>query len=187
MSTFDPLTKAKKLAEQATQTALDVKQHAAIRVGEIRDAAASKAEEAAALATDLREQTAAKLGDFMEILGGRIADMKGVVFTTIKEMVDDLNKQLPALREAGYVLSEASVELGLPPKVVATFSCSASVSEERMQAVIEEHKEAKVTVILLRAFYAAHKLQDGIKIVGMKPHSIALEMGLIPSVAIKFA
>src|SRR5215471_19219906 len=175
MGTFDPLSKAKQLAEQATQTALEAKEHAAMRAGEIRDMAASKAEEAAALATGLREHTVAKLGDLMEILGGRIADAKGVAFTTIKEMTDDLNKQLPALREAGYAVSEVSVELGLPPKVIATFTCAETISEERFHAVIEEHKEAKVTVLLLRAFYAAHKLQEGIKIAGMKPHAIALK------------
>jgi hypothetical protein len=187
MSTLDPLTKAKKLAEQVTQTALDVKEHAAMRAGEIRDMAASKAEEAVSLATGIREQTVAKMGDLMEILGNRIADMKGIAYTTIKEMVDDLNKHLPALREAGYAVSEVTVELGLPPKVVATFDCAAEISDERYQAVVEEHKEAKVTVLLLRAFYAARKLQDGIKIAGMKPHGIALEMGLMPSVMVKFA
>src|SRR5262252_2281043 len=144
------LDKAKDLAEQAIHAALEVKEHAAMRVGEIREKAASKAEEAAALATGHRELAAAKMGDLMEILGGRIADMKGIAFTTIKEMTDDLNKQLPALQEAGFTVSEVSVELALPPKVIATFACSAEVSEERFHAVIEQHKEAKVTVVLLR-------------------------------------
>jgi hypothetical protein len=187
MSTFDPLTKAKKLAEQATQTALDIKEHAAIRAGEIREKTASRVEEATTLATGFREQTTATLNDLKDRLAAKITDMTGVAFTAVKEMVDDLNRHLPALREAGYVVSEVSIEVGLPPKIVASFDCSREISEERLEAIVEEHKEAKVTVILLRAFHAARRFQDGIKIVGMKPQGIALEMGLIPSVVVKFA
>jgi hypothetical protein len=102
-------------------------------------------------------------------------------------MIADVNQHLPALREAGYNITEVTVELGLTPKVVATFSTQPDISEERVDAVIEEHREAKVTVALLRALYAAYKLQIGVHVAGLRPKGIALEIGITPAVVVKFA
>jgi hypothetical protein len=99
MGNFDALDKAKKAAERASQTALGVRDQAALKVGGIKD-----------------------------LLVGKIADIKDAALSSVKEMVDDLNAHLPALREAGYALTEVSVELGIPPKVVATFVAQAAAT-----------------------------------------------------------
>jgi len=111
----------------------------------------------------------------------------GLVKGGFKDLVDDFNAHLPALREAGYTVSEVAVELGLMPKMIATFSSAPDISQERIDAVVEEHKEAKMTVALLRALHAAYKLQSSIRIAGMAPRGIVLEIGVAPSVVVKFA
>jgi hypothetical protein len=162
MANFDALNKAKKAAELATQSASD-------------------------LAVGMRDQAAAKVGGLKDLMVGKIAEVKDAAVSSVKEMVADLNARLPALGEAGYALSGVSVELGIPPKVVATFTAQSEITEERIETVIEQHQDAKVTVALLRALYGAYKLQNGIQIAGMKPRGIELEIGVAPSVNVKFA
>lgn len=187
MSNFEPLNKAKKAAELATQTAKGMKERATSRAAEMRDRTVSKAQEASDMALAMRDQASSKVGGLKDLLAGKIADVKDAALSGIGEMVADLNAHLPALREAGYTLSEVSVQLGLPPKLVATFAAQSDITEERIEAVIEEHKEAKVTSALLRALYGANKLQNAIQIAGMKPRGIALEIGITPGVEVKFA
>ena len=187
MSSFDALSKAKKAAELATQTAKGVKDHAATKAVEMRDLTVSKAQEASDMAVAMRDQAATKVGGLKDLLVGKVADVKDAALSGIADMVADLNTRLPALREAGYTLNELSVQLGLPPKVVATFAAQPGITEERIEAVMEEHKEAKVTIALLRALYGAYKLQSALQIAGMKPRGIALEIGVTPAVEVKFA
>ena len=168
MGTFDALDMAKKAAELASQTALGVK------------------DQASGLAAGVREQTAAKVSGFKDLLVGKIAEVKDSALSGIEEMVDDINLHLPALGEAGYTLHEVAVEIGLTPKIVATFGSQPDITQERIDAVIAAHQEAKVTIALLRALFTAYKLQKSIKIAGMTPHGIELEIGLTPSVVVKF-
>jgi hypothetical protein len=184
---FDPLNKAKKVAEQATQAALEAREQAAARAAEIRDRTAARAEDALERAAEAREQASARVSDVRDLLVGKFVEIKDAALSSVREMVDDLNAHIPALREAGYTLTEVSVDLGLPPKLVANFASAPDISQERVDAVIEEHKEAKVTVAMLRALHAAHKLQNSIHLVGMRPRAIALEIGLTPGVVVKFA
>jgi hypothetical protein len=169
MGTFDALDKAKKAAELASQTALGVKDHAS------------------GLAAGARDQAAATVGGLKDLLVEKIADVKDAATSGVKEMVEGLSLHLPALGEAGYTLGEVSVELGIPPKVIATFASQPDITQERVDAVIAEHREAKVTIAILRALFTASRLQNGIKIAGMTPRGIALELGLVPSVIVKFA
>jgi hypothetical protein len=164
MAPFDPLSKAKKAAEQAA--------HAAA--------------EASTLAVGIREQASSRMDDLKERLAGKVAEIKDAAVTAIKDLTDDLNHRLPALREAGYTLTHVALEVGIAPKVKATFRAAPDISQERVDAVIEEHKDARVTVALLKALYGAYKLQHGIRIAGMKPLDIELELGVTPAAIVRF-
>ena len=176
MAKFDALTKAKTAAESA-----------AAKASELRDMAAQRSEQAKSLAADVREQASSRVGELKERLSGKVAEIKDDAVAGIKDLADDLNARLPALREAGYTLTSVALEVGLAPKVKATFAAAPDISEERVDAVIEEHKDARVTVALLRALYGAYKLQNGIRIAGMKPCDIELELGVTPAAIVRFA
>src|SRR4051812_12636891 len=187
MSQFDALSKAKKAAEQAAQVAVGIKESAAAKAGELRDKAALKTGEASALAAGVREQASSRVEDLKDRLAGKVAEIKDAAVAGIKDLADDLNQRLPALREAGYSLTRVALEIGIAPKVKATFTAAPDISQERVDAVIEEHKEARVTVALLRALHSAYKLQSSIRIAGMKPLDIELELGVTPAAIVRFA
>jgi hypothetical protein len=187
MAQFDPLSKAKKAAEQAAHAAAAMKESAAAKATELRDKASVKSDEASALAAEFREQASSRMDDLKERLVGKVADIKDAAIHGIKDIADDLNQRLPALREAGYTLKHVAFEIGLAPKVKATFTAAPDISQERIDAVVEAHKDAKVTVALLRALYGAYKLQRGIRIGGMSPLDIELEIGVTPAAIVRFA
>jgi hypothetical protein len=176
MTKFDVLTKAKTAAESA-----------AAKAGELREQAAQKSEQAKNLAADMREQASSRMGELKDRLVGKVAEIKDAAVTGLKDLADDLNEHLPALREAGYTLTHVALEIGIAPKVKATFSAAPDISQERVDAVIEEHKEARATVAMLRALYGAYKLQNAIRIAGMKPCDIELDIGVTPAAIVKFA
>jgi dGTP triphosphohydrolase len=176
MVKFDALTKAKTAAESA-----------AAKAGELRDMAAQRSEQAKNLAADVREQASSRVGDLKDRLSGKVAEIKDAAVAGIKDLADDLNAHLPALREAGYTLTHVALEIGISPKVKAAFAAAPDISQERVDAVIEEHKDARATVAMLRALYGAYKLQNSIRIAGMKPCDIELEIGLTPAAIVRFA
>jgi hypothetical protein len=187
MSSFDTLTKAKKAAEQAALAAKDMKESAAAKASELRDMAAQKSDEAAMLAAEVREQAASRVEGLKDRLAGKVAEVKEAAVTGLKDLADDLNHRLPALREAGYTLTHVALEIGIAPKVKATFSAAPGISHERVESVIEAHKDERVTIALLRALYAAYKLQTSFQIAGMKPLDIELELGVTPAAIVRFA
>lgn len=164
MGQFDPLSKARKAAEHAAQAAAGMKESAA----------------------GVRDQASSRMGELKDRLAGKVAEIKDAAITGIKDLADDLNQRLPALREAGYTLTHVALEVGIAPKVKATFTAAPDISQERVDAVIEEHKDARVTVALLRALYGAYKLQNSIRIAGMKPLDIELEIGVTPAAIVRF-
>ncbi|HLK37866.1 MAG TPA: hypothetical protein VKU41_13990 [Polyangiaceae bacterium] len=146
-------------------------------------AAKKVAEHAAQVAAD----ATGRASDLRELVRGKIGDIKESTLAGVKDLVDDFNRHLPALQEAGYTLTEVAVEMGLTPKIVATFSSRPDITQERIDAVVEEHRDAKVTVAMIRTLFAAYKLQNGLHIVGMKPRGICVEIGVAPAIVVKFA
>ncbi len=187
---FDPFQAAKKAAEQAAlaaQAAREATEKAVSAASGLGEKSAAKAEEATAFLAGARDQAAAKVASAKDLIADKMVEAKEAALTGIREVVDDLNEHLPALQEAGYTLSGVAIELGLAPHVVATFSTRPDISRERVEAVMAQHAEAKVTVALLRALYSAYKLQSTVHIAGMKPVGIAVTIGLPPSIVVHFA
>ena len=89
--------------------------------------------------------------------------------------------------EAGYALNSVDLGIGLPPKVSATFLASDEVSAENVERLMTEHASKKLTLHLVRSLHRAWQLQRKITIVGLQPKGLSVEIGLSPSVTVKFA
>lgn len=140
------------------------------------------ASKAADMAADLTDQATAKVAALSE----QAAKLRDASTSKAMEAVEGFNVALPVVREAGYDLAEVSVELGLPPRVVAAFTVSHEVSVEQFEQLIAAHSDRKFTILLLNSLREAWKLQSRIKIVGLTPRGMSVELGLTPSVTIKF-
>ncbi|HVY46690.1 MAG TPA: hypothetical protein VHB21_12465 [Minicystis sp.] len=190
MAEIGMFDKAKQMKEQAAQKAAELKEQAASKATNLKDAAMTKAGEVtdtvSSRAGQMKESVATKASEVKESVAQAAADAKDASVAKIKETVEDFNASLPVLREAGYQVSEVDIALGIPPKISASVTASSAVTPEHVEEVLAEHAERKFTVALVKALFAAWKLQNGIAIVGMKPRGMTIELGLIPSVTIKF-
>jgi hypothetical protein len=154
---------------------------------DVREKVRRAREQAASAATGLRDKVSDQVGNARDVLAAGTAELRDAGIARLRESLEDFNATLPALREAGYTLTEVSVGIGIPPTVVATFRAADSITEEQAARVIEENKDRTLTIFLVRALFQAWKLQTSVNIAGMKPRGIAVELGLTPSVVVKFA
>jgi hypothetical protein len=92
----------------------------------------------------------------------------------------------PVLKLAGYTVSEVAVELGIPPKILASFARAEAVADEQVEQMLKQHEDAPLASMLVRALVNAQKLQDAASISGLRPKGLALNIGLSPSVIVKF-
>jgi hypothetical protein len=183
--------KAKQATEQAAAKAAELKEQASAKATELRESVATRAQDvkdqASAKATELRESVATKAQDVKDSVAATAADLREAGNARIKDAVDELNTALPVIRQVGFSLSEVKIEIGIPPKIVAIFQPSSGVTEESFATASEEHAERKLTTLLVRSLYHAWRLQKGLVVGSLKPHGIEVEIGLSPSVTIKFA
>jgi len=147
-----------------------------------KDATGAAAEKAAALkerassaVSDLTEQAAAKAGAIFE-----------VGFDPVTRAIADFNATLPIVREAGYTLGEVNVEVGLSPKISASFVVAQALSDEQTMRVEKEHADSKLAVMIIRMLHRAGKLQSALTVGSPRPLGLSISIGLAPSVTIKF-
>jgi hypothetical protein len=169
------LEKAKAVSDTAAQRAAD-----------LRAQAAGVASTVAEKATSLGEQTTGIAGDLRERAGTLSAGLADAALERAEVALADFNATLPVLKRAGYTVSEVSVELGLPPKIVALFALAETVPDDEIERMLHEYADAKLATVLVHALVRAQKLQGAIAIGGLRPKGIALEMGFTPAVVVKF-
>ncbi len=150
------------------------------KASELKDQATSKAQ-------DLKDQAAAAASGVKEQVAAKAGELKDASFTKAAEAVDEFNAALPIIREAGYTLSSVDLHIGMPPKLVAAFAPRGDVSAEEIERLVAAHADKPLLVLLMKSLYQAWKLQTRIKIVGLKPIGLSVELGIVPAVAIKFA
>ena len=133
-------------------------------------------EQATSVADGVKGQVAAKAGE-----------LRDAGFSKVGETVDEFNAALPIIREAGYGLASVEVHVTVPPKIVAAFSVLEDVSPDTVEQLIETHADKRLLSLIMKSLHQAWRLQSKIKVVGLKPTHLTVEIGLVPSVAVRFA
>ena len=151
------------------------------------ESAAAKASELTRSATDTTETVRDIAAGVKDQLADASAEIKALSSAKLNEALADFNAALPILREAGYVLDGVNIKIGLTPQIIANFAGGAVVSEERVDAILTEHAERPLTTLLVKAVRHATTLQSKLSIKGMRADGLAVEVGLIPQVTVKFS
>ena len=139
------------------------------------------------LASRASEVANTAAGDLKGQVAAKASELKDASVAKLVETLGDFNSALPVIREAGYTLSSVEIGIGLPPKVTASFAVLTNVSTETVERLLVEHAERTFTVLLLKSLHQAWQIHNQVKIVGLQPEGLSVEIGLIPVVTIKFA
>ncbi len=119
------------------------------------------------------------------IANEKLTQLSQVGADKIQELVTAFQQSLPALKSAGYEITEFEVELGVTPKLIPHFK-HAPRSAEDIEAAKEMLKDNKLGQILLGALLKAGDVHKQIKVAGFGFSHIEIEMGLIPSVRLQY-
>lgn len=115
----------------------------------------------------------------------KLNELSAVGSQKIQELVTSFQQSLPAIKSAGYELTEFEVELGVTPKLIPHFR-HAPKSTEDIDAAREALKDNKLGQIILGALLKAGDVHKQIKVAGFGFSHIEIEMGLIPSVRLQY-
>jgi len=147
-----------------------------------RELAEHASEQASGAAESVRTRTTGLKGQITEHAAG----VSEASLDKLNETLADFSVALPVLREAGYTLDDVEVDLGVPPKVVAKFSGSGSVPDEKVEAMLEKNAERSLAVLLVKSIQQATRLQSKLNIKGMKPRGLFVEIGFAPKIVVRF-
>ena len=123
------------------------------------------------------------LGSMIKDVGGKIADQ---VAQKAAETMNDANRLLALLQDAGYQISDFEVELKAPPKITITLKAGATVGDSKLDAIMQANKDNDVIVVVLGALAQANKLRGKVSLdtIELKGAKIVLEA--TPSVSLQW-
>lgn len=91
------------------------------------------------------------------------------------------------IAEAGYELDEIELVLSVPPKVIPHFLFKEAISEKKKLELTERTKGNKLMNLLLKSLFKASSLQSSLGIGNFRMFEVEIEIGLIPSLKLKFS
>jgi hypothetical protein len=103
----------------------------------------------------------------------------------IQELITSFQQALPAIKSAGYEMTEFEVELGVTPKLIPHFRHAAKSAED-VDAARAALKDNKLGMMILVALLKAGDVHRQIKVAGFGFTHIEIELGLIPSVRLQY-
>ncbi|MBS0384604.1 MAG: hypothetical protein JSS00_04565 [Proteobacteria bacterium] len=103
----------------------------------------------------------------------------------VQELVTSFQQALPAIKSAGYELTEFEVELGVTPKLIPHFRHAAKSAED-VDAARAMLKDNKLGMMILVALLKAGDMHRQIRVAGFAFSHIEIEMGLIPCVRLQY-
>jgi hypothetical protein len=103
----------------------------------------------------------------------------------IQELVNSFQQSLPAIKSAGYELTEFEVELGVTPKLIPHFKHGARAVED-VEAARAMLKDNKLGLMILNALLKAGDVHKHIRMAHFGFSHIEIELGLIPCVRLQY-
>jgi hypothetical protein len=117
--------------------------------------------------------------------GEKLAELKAFGEEKLDQTMAAFRRALPALRQAGYLLREFEIELGITPKIIAHFVPS-EVSEEDLAAAREALNDNPVGASMLSVLKRAGDAHRRFKMQGFECAHMEIDVGVIPAVRLRY-
>jgi hypothetical protein len=128
---------------------------------------------------------AAPAKSFGALANDKLNELSAVGAQKVQELVSSFQQALPAIKSAGYEMTEFEVELGVTPKLIPHFRHAAK-SVEDIDSARAMLKDNKLGMMILVALLKAGDVHRQIKVAGFGFTHIEIELGLIPSVRLQY-
>lgn len=117
--------------------------------------------------------------------GEKLAELKAFGEEKLDQSMAAFRRALPALRQAGYLLREFEIELGITPKIIAHFVPS-QASEESLAGAREALKDNAIGLSMLSVLKRAGDAHRRFKVLGFECAHIEIDVGVIPAVRLRY-
>src|SRR5438128_3691988 len=121
---------------------------------------------------------------------GTLKEMGGAVLDKVQQKandtMNDANKLLALLEEAGYEIEEFEVAIKAIPKLTISVKATAAASDSKLDAIIKANKENDVIVMVLTALGEANKLREKVNLNTIELKSAKIEIEGTPSVSLQW-
>jgi len=121
---------------------------------------------------------------------GALKEVGGAVLDKVEqkaaETLNDANKLLALLQDAGYQIEEFEVEVKAIPKVTITLKATTAASDSKLDAMVKANKENDVIVMVLTALAQANKLRAKVSLNTIELKGAKIEMEGTPSVTLQW-
>lgn len=105
---------------------------------------------------------------------------------TLKETLHEVNLFRPALKEAGYDLNRAEVELAVSPKLTVHFKILSEVHDDKLNALVRGNPDKKVLGLLVTTLLQSGKLHDAPHPGTLNVDEVKIVLSASPSAVIQF-
>lgn len=122
---------------------------------------------------------------FGALASDKINELSAAGAQKVQELMTAFQQALPAIKSAGYEMTEFEVELGVTPKLIPHFRHAAKSGED-VDAARAMLKDNKLGTMILVALLKAGEVHRQIKVAGFGFTHIEIELGLIPSVRLQY-
>jgi hypothetical protein len=121
---------------------------------------------------------------------GALKEAGGAVLDKVQqkanETMNDANKLLALLQDAGYQVEEFEVEVKAIPKLTIGVKATTAVSDTKLEAIIKANKENDVIVMVLTALEQANRFRSRVDLKTIELKSLKIEIEGTPSVKLQW-
>ncbi|MEA3352301.1 MAG: hypothetical protein U9Q33_00595 [Campylobacterota bacterium] len=142
------------------------------------------------LSTEIIEQQKEKVDSVKTLSVDKIkqssSNIQDAVADKIAQYMKDIKIITPIMNKMGYEINEVEIEVALIPKIIPHFNRHTIVKVEIQEKVLAYCKEKNLPTLILSALVEASKIQNKMNLGKLKFTELEMELGIIPSVKMKF-
>ncbi len=116
----------------------------------------------------------------------KIQDIKTYSVDELQDIILEINKSLPIIKEAGYTVNRIDIDMGIPSRINISFKMEEKISHEKKIEILKKVGNQKILYTILKTLFDTEDLRDSIKIGELKFQTISISIGTITSVKFVF-
>lgn len=123
---------------------------------------------------------------FMELLDIAKEKTGGFGGDKLTELAASVNEALPIITQAGFILEQMQVTIGVPPKAILRARVVREITDQEYEALVEQVGEQVLKSVVAGTFLKAAALHRSFHIGSMQSNHIEIELSPLPAVRFLF-
>lgn len=119
-------------------------------------------------------------------VGNTLGQVTGYGADKLEETAEKLNDILPYIERAGFRVTEVEVLMGITPALIPHVQVGDVLPKAERKALLAEIKGRKLATSILSSLFRAADFGKRIDLKGFDFFEIEIEVGVIPSVTVKY-